>query len=147
MQYLISYLPRSPYTCEVWYCGMYCVAISPAPVTGEYIWRGGGGIMAGSGRKPGSGGCGGLCITVWPPGWNSGAWGTTTTLRTPLSSITCAHWKRNDSLKSVFLQILNQNPARNPCTQGKQQGKTRPKANTLCICAPVAVWYPKGRIY
>lgn len=89
LQFLLNYLPRSPYICEVWYCGMYCVAMSPAPVTGEYIWRGGGGIMAGRGRKPGSGGWGGLCITAWPPGWNSGAWGTTTTLRTPLSSITC----------------------------------------------------------
>lgn len=85
----VSYLPRSPYTCEVWYCGIYCVAMSPAPVTGEYIWRGGGGIMVGRGMKPGRGECGGLCITAWLPGWNSGAWGTTTTLRTPLSSITC----------------------------------------------------------
>jgi hypothetical protein len=81
-------LPTSAYTCEDWYCGIYCVAMSPAPVTGEYIWRGGGGIMVGTGMKPGRGGCGERWITVWPPGWNSGDCGTTTTLRTPLSSIT-----------------------------------------------------------
>lgn len=34
-------------------------------VIGEYIWRGGGGIMVGIGMKLGRGGCGERWIIVW----------------------------------------------------------------------------------